>query len=84
MNDLSKLLPPDLELWIEGRVALGEYFDSGDYIRELIRRDRAQVKDTEWVRERVAEGLASGFIDKDASQVIEEIIAERRARADSN
>ena len=84
MNDHSKLLPPDLEQWIESRVAQGEYFDSGDYIRELIRRDRAQVKDTEWVPERVAEGLASGFIDKDASQVIEEIIAERRARADSN
>ena len=84
MNDHSKLLPPDLEQWIESRVAQGKYFDSGDYIRELIRRDRAQVKDTEWVRERVAERLASGFIDKDASQVIEEIIAERRARADAN
>lgn len=80
MTDLSKFLPPDLEHWIETRVAEGRFFDASDYLRELIRRDRAEVEDTAWVREKVAEGLASGIIDKDPTEVIEDIIAARRAR----
>ncbi len=80
MTELSKILPPDLENWIATRVAEGQFFDAGDYLRELVRRDRAEVEDTAWVREMVAEGLASGIVDKDPSDVIEEIIAERRAR----
>ncbi len=80
MTELSKILPPDLESWIETRVAQGGFFDAGDYLRELVRRDRAEVEDTAWVREKVAEGLASGVIDKDPTEVIEDIIAERRAR----
>ena len=51
MNDLSKILPPDLESWIETRVAGGEYFDSADYLRQLVRKDRDEAEDTAWVRE---------------------------------
>ena len=80
MNDLSKILPPDLESWIETRVAGGEYFDSADYLRQLVRKDRDEAEDTAWVREMIAEGEASGFIDRDAREVLKEIVAERRAR----
>ena len=80
MNDLSKILPPDLETWIETRVAGGEYFDSADYLRQLVRKDRDEVEDTAWVREKIAEGEASGFIDRDAREVLREIVAERHAR----
>ena len=80
MNDLSKILPPDLESWIETRVAGGEYFDSADYLRQLVRKDRDEAEDTAWVREKIAEGEASGFIDRDAREVLREIVAERHAR----
>lgn len=80
MNDLRTFLPPDLENWIEARVAHGEFFDSADYLRQLVRKDRAEVEDTEWVRVMVEEGLASGVVDKDPTEVIEDIIAKRRAR----
>ena len=75
MNDLSKILPPDLETWIETRVAGGEYFDSADYLRQLVRKDRDEVEDTAWVRAMIEEGLASGIVDKEPEDVIEEIIA---------
>lgn len=75
MSDLSNLLPPDLEQWIETRIAEGQFFDAGDYLRDLIRRDRAQTEDTEWVRAMIDEGLASGIVDKEPEDVIEEIIA---------
>lgn len=80
MTELSKILPPDLESWIATRVADGRFFDAGDYLRELVRRDRAKVEDTAWVRAMVEEGLASGVIERDAREVLEEIASERRAR----
>ncbi len=80
MTELSKILPPDLEGWIETRVAEGKFFDAGDYLRELVRRDRAETEDTAWVRAMVEEGEASGYLDASPHDIIEEIIAERRSR----
>ena len=80
MNELSKILPPDLERWIETRVAEGEFLDASDYLRELVRRDRAEAEDTAWVRAMIEEGEASGYLDASPSEIIEDIIAKRRAR----
>lgn len=80
MTELSKILPPDLESWVEAQAADGEYFDGGDFLRDLVRRARDKAEDIAWVREQVAEGLASGFIERDAREVLKEIVAERHAR----
>lgn len=80
MTEISKILSPDLESWVESRVAEGKFFDAGDYLRELVRRDRAEAEDTAWVRAMVEEGQASGYLDASPHDIIEEIIAERRAR----
>lgn len=80
MTDLSFSLPDDLNGRLKARLADGHYADAGEYLRELVRRDLDEAADTAWVREKVAEGLASGIVDKHPSEVIEEIIADRRAR----
>ena len=80
MTDLSFSLPDELAGPLKSRLANGHYSDAGEYLRELVRRDLDEAADTAWVREKVAEGLASGIIDKDPTEVIEDIIAARRAR----
>lgn len=80
MTDLSFSLPDDLAGPLKSRLAEAHYADAGEYLCDLVRRDLDEAADTAWVREKVAEGLASGIIDKDPTDVIEEIIAERRAR----
>ena len=80
MTDLSFSLPPDLARRIESRIAEGEFADAGDYLRELVRRDLDEAADTAWVRAMVEEGEASGYLDASPKAIIEEIIAERRAR----
>ena len=80
MTDLSFSLPADLDGPLKARLAEGRYADAGDYLRELVRRDLEEAADTAWVRAKIAEGLASGVIDKDPTEVIEDIIARRRAR----
>jgi antitoxin ParD1/3/4 len=76
MTNLSKILPPDLESWIETRVAEGRFFDASDYLRELVRRDRAEVEDTAWVRAMIEEGEASGYLEEDARTVLKGIMAK--------
>jgi antitoxin ParD1/3/4 len=87
MGDMSFDIPPDLRRLIAERVEQGHYADPADYIRDLIRRDEAQSAAEQetpeyiaWVREQVVVGLASGVVDAEPEDVIEEIIAARRAR----
>jgi antitoxin ParD1/3/4 len=80
MTDLSFSLPPNLARRVESRIAEGEFADAGDYLRDLVRRDLDAAEETEWLSEQIDIGRASGIIDKHPREVIEEIIAERRAR----
>lgn len=79
MGELS--FSPEVQQWIATRLADGGYADEEDYFLDLIRRDMQQFEDDiDWVRERIAEGLASGVIEKDAREVLREIMAERPAQ----
>lgn len=80
MTDLSFSLPSSLQSWIETQVAQGHYADAGDYLRDLIRRHRTETEDVARLRALIEEGEASGYIGADPETLIEEIIAERRAR----
>lgn len=77
MSQLNVSIPPALKTWIDGRVTEGRYSSASDYIRDLVRRDQdAAREETEWLRGLIAEGLASGVVEKDASEVLREIMAE--------
>lgn len=85
MGEMSFTFPPDLEEWISTRVADGHYADASAYLHDLIRRDQEETTPESpeyiaWVREQVAIGLASEVIHRDPRDVLDEIIAERKAR----
>lgn len=84
MTDLSFSLPAELTGPLQSRLAEGHYADAGEYLCELVRRDLDEAADAAWVREMIAEGEASGYLEESPKAIIEKIIAERRARADSN
>lgn len=90
MGEMSFTFPPDLESWIEARVAEGRYADAADYMRDLVRRDQegrlAQGTDAAaeetleyvaWVREKIAESEASGLSDQDPFEFLAELRAGR-------
>lgn len=86
MSQLNVSIPPSLRDWVDFRVAEGRYSSASDLVRDLLRRDQESAmeeesaEETEWLRGLIAEGLASGVIDTEPEDIIEEIIAERRAR----
>ena len=80
MNSISLAMPPALSQWVETRLAEGRYADAGDYLRDLVRRDQEQAgDDTHWLRALVEEGVASGIVDAEPEDVIEQIIGEHPA-----
>ena len=80
MAQLNVSIPPALKSWIDMRVAEGRYSSASDYVRDLVRRDQDSADDeTEWLKGLVAEGLASPVVDIEPEDIIEEIIAKRRA-----
>lgn len=81
MSQLNVSIPPALKSWIDVRVAEGRHSSASDYVRDLVRRDQESAADeTVWLRGLIEEGLASGVIDKEPEDIIEEIIANRRSR----
>jgi antitoxin ParD1/3/4 len=77
MAQLNVSIPPALKSWIDHRVAEGRYSSASDYVRDLVRRDQeSEPDDIAWVKAQLAEGMASGVIDKDAKAVLRDIMAE--------
>lgn len=83
MATLTVEMPEALRSWIEQQVEDGRFVDASDYLRDLVRRasgfSDARIA---WMRELVADGLASGVVDEEPEDVIEQLIAEIPARDD--
>jgi antitoxin ParD1/3/4 len=81
MSTLTLTMPTALQDWVDARIAEGMHADAADYLRDLVRRDRDMAaEDVRWVRAMIDEGLASGVVDQAPADVIEDIVAARRAR----
>ncbi len=73
---MSFALPEELRSYVDERVASGEYGNTSEYLRELIRRDR-QEQAVNRLRALVVEGVESG----DPVRLTEERIDGLRRRA---
>lgn len=58
-NTLSFALPEKLRTYIDARVATGNFGNTSEYIRDLIRKDQADEAKAR-LRALIEEGLASG------------------------
>ncbi len=73
---MSFALPDELRRYIDDRVQSGEYGNTSEYLRELIRRDQQYMAERR-LRELIADGLDSG----DSRPATDEVIDEMRQRA---
>jgi antitoxin ParD1/3/4 len=77
MTDLTISMPPTLQTWLDARLAERGYADAGEYLRDLVRRDLAEAAtDRRWLKAMIDQGLASGVVDGEPEDVLNEIIAE--------
>lgn len=77
MTDMTISVTPALKQWIDERVALGQYADAAEYVRELLRRDQEQsAGEAEWLKAMIDEGLQSGRLHENPRYVLREIMTE--------
>jgi antitoxin ParD1/3/4 len=75
-NTMSFALPESLREYIDARVRSGDYGNTSEYLRDLIRRDQ-QDQAARRLRELITDGLDSG----PATPLTQQQIAELRKRA---
>ncbi len=73
---MSFALPESLRDYIDQRVRSGEYGNTSEYLRELIRRDQ-QTEAARRFRLLIADGLESG----EGRSLTDEVVDELRGRA---
>lgn len=75
MATMTVSLPDQIKDWIESRIRDGEYASASDYVRDLVRRDRARRGEEltlEDLRKLVADSRASGV----GRRSLDELFAE--------
>jgi len=60
MSTMNISLPDPMKIWVEEQAKTGRYANSSDYVRDLIRRDRARTEAIAELQGAVDAGLASG------------------------
>lgn len=73
---MSFALPEALREYIDARVRNGNYGNTSEYLRDLIRRDQRE-QSAQRLRDLISEGLASGA----GRAVTDDVIAALRAEA---
>ena len=73
---MSFALPEPLRDYIDERVRSGQYGNTSEYLRDLIRRDQ-QAQAARRLRALIADGLESG----DGRLATDDVVAELRERA---
>ena len=75
-NTMSFALPPSMRNYIDERVRGGEYGNTNEYLRDLIRRDQ-QAEQARRFRMLIADGLESG----EGRPLTSDVVDELRGRA---
>ena len=69
MATMNVSLPDEMKAWVESRAATGRYSNASDYVRDLIRRDRARLEAIREIQAAIDMGLSGGPatpLDRDA------------------
>ena len=53
-------LPGEMKLWVEQQSATGNYSNSSDYVRDLIRKDKVREEKIAHLQSLITEGVESG------------------------
>jgi antitoxin ParD1/3/4 len=77
MATMNISLPDKMKKWVEERTESGEYSNSSDYVRDLVRRDQERRQASVWLRAEIDRGRASGVSKRTPAQIRE--YARKRA-----
>ena len=77
MATMTVSLPDPMKDWIEAQIRQGEYASASDYVRDLVRRDRAR-REQELTLDELRRKLAMSRESGVSERTIDDIFAEAR------
>ncbi len=63
MATMNISLPDSIRDWVESQTESGLYFNSSDYVRDLIRKDQLRAKKVTAIQAAIIQGLESGIAE---------------------
>ncbi len=69
MATMNVSLPDQMKDWVEAQTSSGQYSNSSDYVRDLIRRDQERRSKIAHLQSLIDEGLASGISTKTKDEI---------------
>lgn len=81
MATMNISLPDDMKSWVETQTTGGQYSNSSDYVRDLIRHDRERNRKISAMQNMVTEGFESGESNRTPDEIRQ---AARQALGDSD
>ena len=81
MATMTISVPDRIKEWVEEQVETGEYASSSDYMRDLVRRDRAEKEARlSKIRQIVDDALTSGTTERAVGDIFADAVAATKAR----
>jgi antitoxin ParD1/3/4 len=80
MATMTVSLPDPMKDWIETQISQGDYASTSDYVRDLVRRDRAR-REQELTLDELRRKLAASRESGESSRSVDDIFAEAMAIA---
>lgn len=80
MATMNVSLPDPMKTWIEARMKDGNFSNTSDYVRHLIRRDQERMQAIEALQRAIDEGVRSGEPIPFDFKVFKARMRERHAR----
>ncbi|QIE47843.1 type II toxin-antitoxin system ParD family antitoxin (plasmid) [Pseudohalocynthiibacter aestuariivivens] len=80
MGTMNISLPDPMKSWVEDQTKAGRYANSSDYVRDLIRRDRARQEAISELQAEIDRGLASGPAKRLDQQAFKSVMRSKYAR----
>jgi len=75
MATMTVSLPDPMKDWIEAQISKGDYASASDYVRDLVRRDRAR-REQELTLDELREKLAASRDSGEGGRSVDDIFAE--------
>jgi len=75
MATMTVSLPDPMKDWIEAQISQGDYASTSDYVRDLVRRDRAR-REQELTLDALRQKLAASRNSGEGSRSVNDIFAE--------
>lgn len=77
MATMNISLPDPMKVWVEDQINTGHYSNASDYMRDLIRRDQVNQRESEALIQALVAGESSGISERTVDSVWQGVKSRR-------